>query len=132
MTRPSNAPSTAQTLSTRRPWRRLAQTLLGAVLAVSSMATHASDWPDRPIRLIVPSAPGGGTDNVVREVKSVIQAQTGEATEQIKQRRHEVAKGTRRPMRSTSPVARPPPAEARQPRGFKGFRDGCTVFLINE
>lgn len=66
MTRPSNAPSTAQTLSTRRPWRRLAQTLLGAVLAVSSMATHASDWPDRPIRLIVPFPTGGATDVISR------------------------------------------------------------------
>ena len=66
MTRPSNAPSTAQTLSIRRPWRRLAQTLLGAVLAVSSMATHASDWPDRPIRLIVPFPTGGATDVISR------------------------------------------------------------------
>lgn len=42
--------------------------LLLAVLALCSwpFATHAQIWPDRPIRFIVPSPPGGGTDSLSR------------------------------------------------------------------
>ena len=66
MSQTSIALNTEQPPSTRQPWRRLAQTLLGAVLAVSSVAAHASDWPDRPIRLIVPFPTGGATDVISR------------------------------------------------------------------
>lgn len=66
MSQTSIALNTEQPPATRQPWRRLAQTLLGAVLAVSSVAAHASDWPDRPIRLIVPFPTGGATDVISR------------------------------------------------------------------
>ena len=46
---------------------RLMSALL-AVLAVvgGSPAAEAQAWPDKPIRFIVPSPPGGGTDSLVR------------------------------------------------------------------
>ncbi|MGO3870701.1 MAG: Bug family tripartite tricarboxylate transporter substrate binding protein [Alcaligenes sp.] len=66
MTRPYKALSTEQPLSTRPSWRRLAQTLVGAVLAASTLATQAAEWPDRPIRLIVPFPTGGATDVISR------------------------------------------------------------------
>lgn len=47
------------------PHRRIA--LLGIISwFVVVPATHAADYPDRPIRVIVPSAPGGGTDTTMR------------------------------------------------------------------
>lgn len=42
--------------------------LLVALLALCCwpLAAHAQNWPDRPIRFIVPSPPGGGTDSLSR------------------------------------------------------------------
>jgi tripartite-type tricarboxylate transporter receptor subunit TctC len=42
--------------------------LLLAILAVAapSTAAQAQAWPDKPIRFIVPSPPGGGTDSLTR------------------------------------------------------------------
>jgi tripartite-type tricarboxylate transporter receptor subunit TctC len=39
-----------------------------AVLAASAHAQFPAPYPDKPIRIIVPSAPGAGTDNVVRTI----------------------------------------------------------------
>ena len=39
-----------------------------AVLALTATAAIAQDWPQRPVKLLVGSAPGGGTDAMARAV----------------------------------------------------------------
>ncbi len=41
---------------------------LAACLAISmvSLAPVAQTWPERPVRIIVPNSPGGGSDTIAR------------------------------------------------------------------
>lgn len=59
--------------------RRLA--LAGGLLALVSTAFAQSDatWPDRPVRILVNFAPGGGTDNAVRPYTEPLQRALGQA-----------------------------------------------------
>ena len=50
--------------------RRLA---LGTLLSVCFGAAHAQDYPDKAVRIIVPTAPGGGMDRVARMVAEKLQ-----------------------------------------------------------
>lgn len=50
---------------------------LFGVLAVGSAA--AQSWPDRPIKLIVPFPPGGGTDGVARAVANHLSTALGQS-----------------------------------------------------
>jgi tripartite-type tricarboxylate transporter receptor subunit TctC len=43
-------------------------TLLGGWLLLTTGAAHAQDWPNKPLRLLVGSSPGGGTDVMARAV----------------------------------------------------------------
>ncbi len=47
------------------------------LLAAPRLARAQAAWPDRPIRLIVPFPPGGGTDMVARELGTRMAAATG-------------------------------------------------------
>ena len=46
---------------------RRAATIAAVSLSLCSVAAPArADWPDKPIRIVVPSSPGGSADAVAR------------------------------------------------------------------
>ena len=45
--------------------------LAAAALAVPSVAR--ADWPERPVRIIVPFAPGGSSDLIARVIGTALQ-----------------------------------------------------------
>src|SRR5262245_29937737 len=59
-------------------WARAAAVLLLACAAVGGAAAQGTEWPSRPVTLVVPSSPGGGTDVYGRILAQAL-------TEQLKQ-----------------------------------------------
>jgi tripartite-type tricarboxylate transporter receptor subunit TctC len=46
--------------------RLLCLAMLGSCLVLPAQAEAQADWPVKPVRIIVPSSPGGGTDTIAR------------------------------------------------------------------
>ena len=57
--------------------RRLILALAAATLGSGAFAQAASTWPAKPIRLVVPFPPGGGTDIIARETSQRVAKATG-------------------------------------------------------
>lgn len=58
-----------------RLWR---MACLGAALAFAAIPASAQSYPDRPVRLIVPYAAGGGTDAIARLVAQAVAEKLGQ------------------------------------------------------
>jgi tripartite-type tricarboxylate transporter receptor subunit TctC len=54
------------------------QGVLGAALAMLAAVAYAQSFPDRPVKVIIPYAPGGGTDNLIRTIAPTISASMGQ------------------------------------------------------
>src|SRR5262245_48702150 len=52
--------------------RIVVEIFLNAALLVISFAAAAQDWPSRPVRIVVPSSPGGGTDVYARLIAQAL------------------------------------------------------------
>lgn len=50
---------------------------LGTALLAPWSASHAQDWPAKPVKVIVPFPPGGGTDTVARPLTAKLTQLTG-------------------------------------------------------
>lgn len=53
-------------------------TLLAASSAAAAAPSHAEQYPNKPVRLIVPFAPGGGTDTLARMIAQRLGEALGE------------------------------------------------------
>jgi tripartite-type tricarboxylate transporter receptor subunit TctC len=53
------------------------KTLL-AVLLAFSLASQAQDYPSKPIRIVIPTPPGGGSDRVIRLIAEKLRAKWGQ------------------------------------------------------
>ena len=52
--------------------------VIALTLAATLVTASAADYPDRPIRLIVPQAPGSATDNAARLLGAVLSQEVGQ------------------------------------------------------
>ncbi|AMO24651.1 tripartite tricarboxylate transporter substrate binding protein [Ramlibacter solisilvae] len=52
--------------------RRHALTVTAAALAAPAVLAQKSDWPTRPIRIVVPYPPGGSSDIIARSIQNLL------------------------------------------------------------
>jgi len=57
--------------------KQIARVLSGLALVCVTSLSAAQDYPNKPIRLIVPFPPGGGTDQLAREAAIKVSSNTG-------------------------------------------------------
>ncbi|MEI6116707.1 MAG: tripartite tricarboxylate transporter substrate binding protein, partial [Burkholderiales bacterium] len=61
----------------KRPWRRLLRCgLLTGLIGLGTIGSAQAQWPDHPIRFVVPFTPGGGTDAVSRNLADKLARET--------------------------------------------------------
>ena len=58
--------------------KKMAAALFAACAAFHGSVTHAADFPSRPVRIVVPSTPGGGLDVLVRLLSPKLTAKWGQ------------------------------------------------------
>lgn len=58
-------------MASRKPWA------LVLALALCAFSASAADWPTRPLRIVVPAAPGGGTDLIARLIGDKLRESLG-------------------------------------------------------
>jgi len=51
--------------------------VLALAATMLSWGAHAQAWPAKPIRIVVPFPPGGGTDIIARETSQRVAKATG-------------------------------------------------------
>ena len=56
---------------------KLSATLLSGALALSALAVHAQQYPTKPVKIVVPFAPGGGSDFIARFMAQKLSASMG-------------------------------------------------------
>src|SRR5712691_1864488 len=61
------------------PARRACATLAAIAALAAAQGAFAQDYPVRPVRIVAPSAPGGGFDLVARVLAQKLGEQTGQA-----------------------------------------------------
>jgi tripartite-type tricarboxylate transporter receptor subunit TctC len=57
---------------------KLFRALFAAGLCLAGLPDARAQWPDRPLRIVVPYGPGGGVDSFTRPVAAQLQAQLGQ------------------------------------------------------
>jgi tripartite-type tricarboxylate transporter receptor subunit TctC len=67
-----------KTVFPRRGWRSFGAALAGLLAALSFPSVNAQDWPARPVRIIVPFAPGGSADVFGRFLAQRLQETLGQ------------------------------------------------------
>lgn len=57
---------------------RILTSVLVSLCLLAGQGRAQADYPNHPVRIIVPSAPGGGTDTVARELAQLLSKSMGQ------------------------------------------------------
>ena len=52
--------------------------MVAVAMAALAGVAGAQTFPDRPVKVIIPYAPGGGTDNLIRTIAPTVSASMGQ------------------------------------------------------